>query len=83
MSARNLFGVVVRTFGLVMLLYSVGYLLRGILALAGLLQSKSNTGFSDLLIGVAAFLLGLFLMRGASRITKFAYPKADSSDDGR
>ena len=78
MKARDLFGIIVRVLGLL----SIGYGLQCVLSWVFMtLKHDSPTqvrwwGAIDyLIIGLVYTPLGLFLLRGASRVVNFAYPE--------
>jgi hypothetical protein len=70
MNARLLFGLIVRTVGLVVVVASAGLLIPGVLSI---LLGGPLAGL--LFYGVPAILLGLWLLRGARCIVSFAYPE--------
>ncbi len=70
MKTTQLFGVIVRTVGLVVLVVSVGFLIPGVLSLI------LGGPFGGLVFyGLPAFVLGLWLLRGARSLVAFAYPE--------
>jgi hypothetical protein len=84
MKARDLFGVVIRSVGLCILIISLWYLVYG---LAYLLNALQETGQQSemgayFLAGSPGVLAGFFLLRFARPIVRFCYPdnKEDSED---
>ena len=81
MSARDLFGVIVRTCGLLACAYGAYWLIAGVwgifLGFAGLsFRSQTTIGVLLFLFAPAAgwIAAGLLLMRSADRIVRVAYP---------
>jgi hypothetical protein len=70
MKTTQIYGIIVRTVGLIVVVASAGFLIPGILSL---ILGGPLTGL--LFYGVPAFFLGLWLLRGARSIVSFAYPE--------
>jgi hypothetical protein len=72
MKPSDIFGIVVRTVGLIMLLaglWTIGYALL-------ILLGGGPGGTAGLLItGVPELLVGLWLLRGAKPLVQFAFPE--------
>ncbi len=80
MKAKEIFGLIVRVVGLFSLLYGGFYLLSCLYILAG---SPVREGFGIrqyFLAGVAYVLAGLYLVRGAPHLLRFAYGQDDWSN---
>jgi hypothetical protein len=72
MKPRDCFGIVVRTIGLLMLFVSGFYLMSGVAILET--QSPAEWHWSAYLVyGVALFSIGLYMIRGAPHLVRFAY----------
>ncbi len=71
MKARDIFGIVVRTFGLFAVLFSVGNLVCCLLAASPLY----------LICGVPALIVGIALLRFGRQIVRFGYPKNKDDAD--
>jgi lipopolysaccharide export LptBFGC system permease protein LptF len=72
MSARDIFGVVVRVFGLSMTIYSLW-------ALATTLSLLGVEGFDAPTVGfflteIVSIAVGIYLLRGAPLLLRFSYP---------
>ena len=70
MKTTQIFGIIVRTVGLIVVVSSMGLLIPAILSLfaGGPLAAL-------LFYGVPTFILGLWLLRGARSVVSFAYPE--------
>jgi hypothetical protein len=76
-AGRVMFGVVVRTIGLLSIMYGLWWALYGFLAAFGAVRIEDP--LSDYAIaGAISFIAGAFLMRGASLIVSIAYPDNDN-----
>lgn len=79
MSAKSLFGVIVRSAGLLLLLRGIGGLLGGLVG-AALSDGINYFGFGGGWLMSAAYLLGgLYLLRAAPLVVRLAY----ATDDDR
>lgn len=67
MTPAQLFGVVVRTIGLVLTIYGT------FSSCFGLLLVLTEAGIMSLILGVVAMLVGLWMLRGAQPVIAFAY----------
>jgi len=67
MKPSELYGVVVRTIGLLMVLSGAWMALVGTL----------TVGLGALIFGTLALSVGLWLLRGAESFVRFAYPQED------
>ena len=72
------FGVVVRSVGLMLLVYSVWYLLYGAATILGMegTQTEWRTGY--FVSGGFLLSVSLYLLRGARHLVRFCYPKENS-----
>jgi hypothetical protein len=78
MKAKEIFGLILRVVGLFSLLYGGFYLLSCLYILAG---SPAREGFGVpqyFLAGVVYVLVGLYFLRGAPHLFRFAYGQDDS-----
>jgi hypothetical protein len=69
MKPAEAFGVVVRSVGLIFLVFSTNLLLTAL----------ANPGLLFFMVPMLA--IGIWLLRGAPTIVNFAYPNRDSADD--
>ena len=78
MTPVQLFGVVVRALGLVMIVYGVGMGFFGLIALV-----SPNPGVFIIILPATIVLLaaGLWLLRGAKSLIEFAYPETRGGTD--
>ena len=78
MKARDLFGVVVRVLGLILVLYAIWNLSFAAAITVSLLRGTSHD--SDMgayyTFGIPAFIVGLMLIRFGRQIVRFGYPAA-------
>ena len=80
MPGQRLFGVVIRTCGLICCLWGFWNLLWAFFQGAGLVTITEDTR-EYFLQGVAFFLVGLFLMRSAAPyLLRFSYPDVDKDE---
>jgi hypothetical protein len=71
MRPPEMFGIVVRVFGLAISLYSLWLLLSTIaLSLEGLGEGTAWFAFME----IAALVVGIYLLRGAPIVVRFSYP---------
>ncbi|MBN2128483.1 MAG: hypothetical protein JW741_03270 [Sedimentisphaerales bacterium] len=77
MNAADVFGVIVRTIGLLILLGALWQIALGLLALLG--GGPYNT-IALLLSGIPALLLGLWFLKGAKFLMAYAYPKEETNE---
>ena len=74
MEAADTFGVVVRTLGLLILLYGSWCAVYGLNALLGLANTKTPNEWKDYLpTGAVLALIGFALLAGAKAVVEFAY----------
>ncbi len=79
MKPTELFGVVVRTSGLYLVLSGAMYLIYGFLATTEILPATREAR-SYFMSGVPYVIGGCFLMRGANWFVTFCYPAEDQQD---
>ena len=83
MKPEEVFGIIVRTIGLLMLIPAS---LSAAYGLLGLLMGGPAQTIVTLVFSVPAVLVGLWMVRGAESLVEFAYPPAGRrmhSDAGR
>ncbi len=74
MTPAKIFGIIIRVFGLSLLVYSIWYLTYGIATILGLPEQQEGYKIGYFLSGTLFLLLALYLLRGAPHIIKFSYP---------
>ncbi len=79
MRPAQVFGIIVRVFGLSLFIYSVWYLVYGFATLLGLPEAHSGYGIAYFISGVTFLVLSLYLLRGAPHILRFSYPNEGKS----
>ena len=72
MTNRDVFGIIVRTVGLMITLAAAWLILLGLL---GLISGASGQSAGLLFYGIPALFVGLWLLRGARSIVSFAFSK--------
>ena len=72
MKAAEVFGIVVRTAGLIVVLVALGLILPAVLSLV---MGGPGTLIGLLFYGIPALLVGLWLLRGAGPIVSSAFPE--------
>jgi hypothetical protein len=77
MKAAEVFGIIVRTIGLLVVLSSLGLIFPAVL---GLVMGGPGTLIGMLFYGIPALLLGLWLLRGARPVVSFAFPEEQPKD---
>ena len=82
MKGQELFGVVVRSAGLYLVISGAWYLIYGFLHSAGTLV-ETQLGEDKLYFasGIPFLLGGCLMLRGADWFVRFSYPPADASSD--
>lgn len=82
MKPKTIFDLIVRTAGLVVLLYGLGHLLYGVLGAVKILES-TQVNYNGI-FGVCELVLGLFMMRGMTPLVDLAFPSEspEVKDDG-
>jgi len=71
MKAAEVFGIVVRTIGLIVILLALGLIFPAILSLVA---GGPGTLIGLLFYGIPVLVVGLWLLRGAGLIVSFAFP---------
>ena len=83
MTGRELFGVVLRVAGLILVVYGLWNLCYGLVGLVGMPASKDIQLVWYFVTGVPAFLIGLYFRRGAPQILRFSYPSRGQGSNGK
>jgi hypothetical protein len=71
----DVFGIVVRVFGLSLFIYALWYLVYGISILLGLAEPTGGYRISYFISGITFLALSLYFLRGAPHIVRFSYPE--------
>jgi hypothetical protein len=80
MKAREAFGVVIRSVGLLLVLAAIWSLFFAALNVVG--GGPGNTG-AMIITGVPTLVVGLWLLRGAPALVRFAFPAGpQAASDG-
>ena len=74
MNPRDIFGIIIRTFGLSLFVYAIWFLAYGIATVAGLPEDVPGYKVGYFITGGVHFAIGLYLLRGAPGIIRFSYP---------
>ena len=77
MTTTDVFGIIVRTFGLIVVLLALGFILPAILSLT---MGGPGTLIGMLFYGVPTLIVGLWLLRGGRAVVSFAYPTGGDGD---
>ncbi len=75
MSPRHWFGLIVRVLGLLAVVASPFYVLAAIMQSAQAVQMPEASPAGWLIYGVAIAGAGLYMLRGAPHLVRFAYPE--------
>jgi hypothetical protein len=76
---RQAFGVTVRIIGLIVVLVAILYFISGFILLVDPnFRPNVSPAWHYFVDGVVAIVIGLYLLRGAPHIVRFAYPDEDS-----
>ncbi len=77
MTPSQIFGIIIRVFGLTMSIYAVWYLVYGIATSLGLPEDMPGYRIGYFISGGTFLVLGLYLLRGAPGLVRFSYPNSD------
>jgi len=82
MKPSQVFGIIIRTIGLSLLVYSVWYLVYGIATVAGGFP-ETHVGYKAayFLSGITFLIVSLYFLRGAPHILRFSYPDEEKTDE--
>ncbi len=78
MKPIQVFGIIVRVFGLSLFIYSIWYLVLGVALGLGLPEPQSGFMVNYFINGLTFFFLSLYLLRGAPHILRFSYPREEN-----
>jgi len=78
---EDIFGIIVRVCGLSILICAIWYLVYGIATLLGLPEDVPGYGTGYFISGVIFLIMGLYLLRGAPGLLRFAYPAIKKRDE--
>jgi hypothetical protein len=79
MPAIQIFGIIVRSAGLGMLVYALWNLAYGLWALGGWPPVKGNYAAGFFLTGGIYLVLALYFLRGAPQLLRYCYPRHDQT----
>lgn len=79
MKAKDVFGLVIRVLGVVGVLWGCFYLMSVIYYLMGV-HPEGYTLYHYLVAGVVTMALGIYFLRGAPHIVRFAYPENEKKN---
>jgi hypothetical protein len=74
MKPSEIFGLIIRVFGLILLPLSLWYLAAALLIFVGVKGPHDSIHY--FLSGAVAAIFSIYLLRGAPHLIKFSYPKA-------
>lgn len=80
MKPRDVFGIIVRVFGLALAFYAIWYFIYGIATLAGMPEDEPGYLTAYFLSGGFCLVMGLYLLRGAPALIRFSYPGKEKSE---
>ena len=81
MKPRDVFGIIVRTAGLSTLICGMWELVFGIATLAGMPGDQPGDCGGYFMTSVLFLSIGLYLLRGAPGLLRFAYPTIGNPDE--
>ena len=82
MKEKHIFGLVVKVLGLAGVLWGCSYVVSVIYYLLGS-HPEGYTLYHYVVASVVTLALGLYFLRGAPHIVRFAYPDDEKKDGGR
>lgn len=74
MKPVQIFGIIVRAFGLGLAVYAIWYLTYGISIVLGLPEQRIGSRASYFISGITFLILALYFLRGAPHVLRFCYP---------
>jgi hypothetical protein len=80
MRERQSFGVFVRSFGLVLLVYGVYGTVHTLIQLSGMTTRYPEPIATGFLLSIMWFAMGIVLMRATDQVVRFAYPALTNSN---
>ena len=82
MKPGDIFGIIVRTIGICLLLCALWYLLFGIIeGLSIVAEERPGDARAYLASGIGGLVMAVVLMRGASWFVRFSYPGDEKKRD--
>lgn len=81
MRAEEWFTLALRIIGVIIFLYGIGYLLDGSLFKLEFFNFAESSPAYYMIAGISYGIVGLYLMRGASHIARFAYPAREEEEE--
>lgn len=81
MRVEDWFALAVRVIGVVILLYGIGYLLDSSLFRLGYFNFPESSPGYYLIAGLSYVFVGMYLIRGASHLVRFAFPEKGKEED--
>ncbi len=75
MNPKDIFGVVIRSFGLSLLVYSLWYLAYGVAITVGLPERMPGYRTGYFISGFLFLVVSLYFLRGAPLLLRFSYPE--------
>ncbi len=73
MKPNDVFGIIVRVFGLSILIYGIWNLVFGVATTMGVQENEPGYGIEYFVSGFLFLILGLYLLRGAPHLLRYAY----------
>ena len=80
MNAKDVFGLVLRVLGVIGVLWGCSYLMSVVYYLMGT-HPEGYTIYHYLVAGIVIIALGLYFLRGAPHIVRFAYPDREKQPE--
>jgi hypothetical protein len=77
MKPVEVFGIVIRVFGLSLFIYALWYLVYGVSTVLGLGEQAGGYRVSYFISGITFLLLSLYLLRGAPHLVRFSYAETE------
>lgn len=81
MSLEQWLGLALRIVGAIVLLYGVGYLVDGALLHLEYFNYPDSSVNYYIVVGLLYCGVGVYLLRGAPQVVRFAYPREESMDE--
>ena len=75
MKPQEIFGIIIRVFGLSLFIYAIWYLVYGVATIIGFSEGHSGYKIAYFISGFTFLLLSLYFLRGAPLLLRYSYPK--------
>lgn len=75
MKAKDLFGLLIRVVGLAGVIWGLFYVISAVYCFTGGQPAEGFTANDYLLAGIVTLVLGIYFLRGAPHVLRFAYPE--------